>query len=43
MITEATAIVENWEALKPLVGVLLAFVLIGVFCAVALQRAGRNK
>ena len=43
MITEATAIVESWEAMKPLLAVLAVGVLVAVFCAVALQRAGRNK
>ena len=41
--TEATAIVENYMFLRPLLVVLFVAVVVVVVCVVALQGAGRNQ
>lgn len=42
MITEATAIIETYAFLRPLVVVIVAGLAIAAVCAVGLQRAGRK-
>lgn len=43
MITEATAIIETYAFLRPLVVVISFAAVIALALGIALQRAGRNK